>query len=85
MIHTREVIIIMIYDEIIKALECCGSDKADSCLNCPLFYDTAIQCAKGLCIESLNLIKSQKEEIERLNKRVNNLEESELFREANDY
>lgn len=60
----------MKYDDILKALECCGSDEADSCLNCPLFYDTAIQCAKGLCIESLNLIKIQKEEIERLKQKV---------------
>lgn len=60
----------MKYDDILKALECCGSEDEESCLNCPLCYDPAIQCAKRLCIESLNLIKSQKEEIERQEQKI---------------
>ena len=49
-------------------------------------------CIEMLCRESLNYIirleamnKSRSKEIERLQQRIDELEESKIFREANDY
>ena len=71
-------------DEIVRALECCLQSRSmDDCkkLNCPAYvnndcyfmsnvkaygYEDAL--FKGLCTQSLDLIKRQQAEIEKLNK-----------------
>ena len=58
-------------NEIIKALECCATDKMDDCFQCP--YDNIVyKPGNGGCVnrcrkDALDLINRQKAEIERLN------------------
>ena len=58
-------------EQIIKALECCATDKTDDCFQCP--YDKMVYnpgydgCADRCRKDALDLINRQKAEIERLN------------------
>ena len=51
-------------DDIKKALECCSNPSLSYCSNCA--YHNAIGCNEMLCIDALNLITEQENEIERL-------------------
>ena len=52
--------------EIIKALECCGSERGNLCTMCPKFKKLGVNCNENdLYIEALVLINRQKAEIER--------------------
>lgn len=57
-------------EQIIKALECCATDKTDDCFRCP--YDKMVYnpgygwCADRCREDALNLINRQKAEIESL-------------------
>lgn len=54
-------------DEIIKALECCGSEKGNMCTLCPIFRKVGDNCNENdLFNDALDLINRQKAEIERL-------------------
>ena len=58
-------------EQIIKALECCATDKTDDCFQCP--YDNIVyKPGNGGCVnrcrkDALDLINRKKAEIERLN------------------
>lgn len=52
-------------DEVIKSLEQCT--LTDTCKGCPIYHHTA-NCISGLKAAALELIKRQREEIERLSK-----------------
>lgn len=59
-------------NEIIKALECCGSEKGNLCTLCPKFKKLGDNCIEtDLFNDALNLINRQKAEIERLQKEQN--------------
>ena len=51
-------------NEIIKALECC-SHRGKGCDDCPVNYKTAEFCFEDVMSDALDLINSQKAEIER--------------------
>ena len=59
-------------EQIIKALECCATDKTDDCFQCP--YDNIVyKPGNGGCVnrcrkDALDLINRKKAEIERLKK-----------------
>ena len=56
-------------NEIIKALECCGSEKGNLCTQCPKFKKLGYDCNENdLFNDALDLINRQKAEIERLEK-----------------
>lgn len=82
----------MLSPELIKsALECCRlQHNRINCATCILRRRK--DCIEMLCRDSLNYInrleamnKSRSKEIESLRQRIAELEESEIFREANDY
>ena len=53
-------------NEIIKALECCTDEWYENCNECPCSIDT-VSCERMKLLEdSLDLIKHQQAEIERL-------------------
>lgn len=57
-------------EQIIKALECCATDKTDDCFQCP-YGNIVYKPGNGGCVnrcrkDALDLIIRQKEEIERL-------------------
>lgn len=58
----------MIDNDIIKALECCKQNCLSKCLDCPAgkVYEF---CSQKIINDALNLVKRQKEEIEKLQKR----------------
>ena len=64
-------------EQIIKALECCATDKTDDCFRCS--YDKIVYnpgygwCADRCREDALNLINRQKAEIERLKKNIDGL------------
>lgn len=51
-------------NEIMKALECC-SHRGKGCDDCPVNYKTAEFCFEDVMSDALDLINSQKAEIER--------------------
>lgn len=53
-------------NEIIRVLECCSNPECEKCKKCPLYDD--LDCRRDLLNNSLNLIKRQQAEIERLQK-----------------
>ena len=54
-------------NEIMKAMECCGSRGVESCVNCPLAKKyTFGECAEIMFNEIKNLIRRQKSEIEKI-------------------
>lgn len=56
-------------NEIIKALECCGSEKGNLCTQCPKFKKLGYDCNENdFFNDALDLINRQKAEIERLEK-----------------
>ena len=55
--------------EIIKALECCRTDKDRNCRNCP-YFDVKAYCYEIVRKDALDLINRQQAEIERLNIRL---------------
>ena len=66
-------------NEIIKALECCQTEYARSCKNCPYKkHQTACisttSCSSRMRKDLLDLIKHQKAEIERLQSEIKTLE-----------
>ena len=64
--------------EIIKALECCGSERGNLCTMCPKFKKLGVNCNENnLYIEALVLINRQKAEIERLQKDFDIVKEME--------
>lgn len=58
-------------EEIIEALERCS--KGGGCLRCAMAYMHSANCIRILETECLDLINRQKAEIERLNKKVEEL------------
>ena len=61
--------------EIIKALECCGTDM--NCHRCPA-NENECGCIRKTCQNALDLINRQKAEIEKLRKRVNFVEQANV-------
>ena len=61
-------------EQIIKALECCATDKMDDCFQCP--YDNIVyKPGNGGCVnrcrkDALDLLNRQKAEIERLKRDI---------------
>ena len=60
-------------EEVIKALECCYTNDSNDCYKCPYTAESTAEmfCDKKLAKDALDLIKRQKEEIERLNILIN--------------
>lgn len=63
-------------NEIIKALECCKDNSFNNfpCEKCP-YRGTRRYCANNLCEDALDFITRQKEEIERLKNKAEELSE----------
>lgn len=55
-------------EQIIKALECCNSTERGHCLNECSYYNYSANCTQNMIKDTLDLIKRQKAEIERLEK-----------------
>lgn len=55
-------------NEIIKALECCANGENKDCVNCVLHSRFSANCIRTLTGNALELINSQKAEIEKLKK-----------------
>ena len=53
-------------NEIIKALECCKDVSAKTCRDCPFYNFHSANCVTVLAEKSLDLIKRQRERIDRL-------------------
>lgn len=70
-------------EQIIKALECCATDKTDDCFRCP--YDKMVYnpgygwCADRCREDALNLINRKKAEIESL-KQIIDEQDKEIIR-----
>ena len=58
-------------DAIVKALECCFIHS--NCTNCPLQSPPTEGCLRVACTQALDLIKRKKEEIDRLQSKVEKL------------
>lgn len=63
----------MTYEEVVKAHECCS--RQAKCMDCPLYDSYGLNCISVLRHATVDLLHSQKAEIERLK---TNLEEAHI-------
>lgn len=68
----------MTENEIKKALECCTENN--SCNGCPFYVDYGFKC-KGIDAQLIDLIGRQKEEIEKLKRKIK--EQDEIIANSN--